>query len=85
MDINWGPRARQIEQISLTPITGTIPDGSAMALKLSDDSIPIIGDHLDHIVTWKSGPIVNIEQGQPFNFRFRLRSAKLFASELLLA
>jgi len=48
-----------------------------------DDCVPIAGDHLDHIVTWRDGQTVNIEQGQPFNFRFRLRSAKLFAFELL--
>ena len=45
------------------------------------DCIPIAGDSLDHIVTWKGAEDLGHEPGQPVTLRFRMRAAKLFAFE----
>lgn len=46
-----------------------------------EDSDPIEGDHLSHIVTWKGDPDLGHAEDQPIYLRFKLRSAKLYAFE----
>lgn len=46
-----------------------------------EDSDPIEGDHLSHVVTWKGDPDLGHAENQPIYLLFRLRSAKLYAFE----
>lgn len=47
------------------------------------DCVPIVGDSLDHIVTWKGGQDLAPMGAQPITLRFRMRAAKLFAFEFV--
>jgi hypothetical protein len=47
------------------------------------ECVPISGDGLDHIVAWHDGEDLGHVPGQPVTLRFRMRSAKLFAFELV--
>ena len=49
-----------------------------------DDCLPISGDSLDHIVTWRTGQDLGHAPDQPVTLRFRLRAARLFAFELVV-
>ena len=47
------------------------------------DCIPLAGDETDRIVAWKGGEDLGHRDGQPVTLRFRMRSASLFAFELM--
>jgi hypothetical protein len=44
-----------------------------------DDCPEIIGDEIEHDVTWKQGPDVSRLAGQPVRLRFVMKDADLFA------
>ncbi|UCD27460.1 MAG: hypothetical protein JSV03_10075, partial [Planctomycetota bacterium] len=45
------------------------------------DCDPILGDHLDHTVTWKGDARPGIEPGNSVSLQFRMRAAELFGFE----
>ncbi len=47
------------------------------------DCVPLAGDETDRIVAWKTGEDFGHHQGQPVTLRFRMRSASLFAFEII--
>ena len=49
------------------------------------DCVPLAGDETDRIVAWKGGEDLGHRDGQPVTLRFRMRSASLFAFELIAA
>jgi hypothetical protein len=46
-----------------------------------DDCDPIIGDHIEHTVTWKGDARLGVEPGGRVTLRFNMRSADLFGFE----
>ena len=47
------------------------------------DCIPLVGDEMDGMVAWKGGEDLGHRDGQPVSLRFRMRSASLFAFEII--
>ena len=47
------------------------------------DCLPLVGDEMDRIVTWKTGQDLGNPEGRPVTLRFRMRSASLFAFEII--
>ena len=47
------------------------------------DCVPLAGDETDRTVAWKNGEDLGHRDGQPVTLRFRMRSASLFAFELI--
>ena len=46
------------------------------------DADPVLGDSLDHIVSWNGRTKISRDMTQPLTMRFRLRCATMFAFEL---
>lgn len=47
------------------------------------DCVPLAGDETDRIVAWKTGEELGHRDRQPVTLRFRMRSASLFAFEII--
>ncbi|MBI4578403.1 MAG: hypothetical protein HY718_01780 [Planctomycetes bacterium] len=43
-----------------------------------DDALPIVGDHFWTPVTWKNAADLGVQKGEPIEFRFRLKMARIY-------
>jgi hypothetical protein len=66
--------SRNCTRVELQDASGKALPGFAM-----DDCDPIVGDFIEHIVTWKSGPDLGKFAGQPVRLRFAMKDADLFS------
>jgi hypothetical protein len=72
--INFSTSAAGGLRVELQTADGKPMPGFALA-----DCPEIIGDRLDHSVTWKSGADLSALAGQPVRLRFELRDAELYS------
>lgn len=72
--INYSTSAAGSVRVEVQDANGKPLPGYAL-----DECPEIIGDAIEHVVTWKSGADVSRLAGQPVRLRFVLRDADLFA------
>jgi len=74
LEINYSTSAAGSIQVEVQDAEGRPVPGHGLA-----DSVPIIGDEIQRVVTWKSGPDVSPLAGTPVRLRFALRDADLYS------
>ena len=72
--LNYATSAAGSVQVELQDEAGQPLPGFAL-----DDAVPLFGDELDAMMTWKSSDDVSSLAGRPVRMRFVLKDADLFA------
>jgi hypothetical protein len=74
LTINFSTSAAGGLRVELQTGEGKPIDGFTL-----DDCPEIIGDQIDHMVSWKSGSDIGKFSGQPVRLRFELKDADLYS------
>jgi hypothetical protein len=72
--VNYSTSAAGSLRVEIQDAAGNALPGHALA-----DCPEIIGDELERVVRWKSGPDVSALAGQPVRLRFALKDADLYS------
>jgi len=74
LSINFATSAAGSVQVEIRHAAGTPISGFKL-----DDCTPQIGNEIDRLVTWKSGPDVSALAGKPIRLRFTLKDADVYS------
>jgi hypothetical protein len=80
LTINFSTSAAGGVRIELQTPEGKSIDGFTL-----DDCPEIIGDRIDHVVSWRSGSDIGKFSGQPIRLRFELKDADLYSLQFTLS
>jgi hypothetical protein len=78
LEINYSTSAATDIRVEIQDPAGSPIPGYAL-----DDCPPVIGDKIQHIMTWKPGSDVSSLSGKPIRLRFELRDADLYSFRFL--
>jgi len=74
LEINYSTSAASDIRVEIQDPAGSPIPGYAL-----EDCLPVIGDKVQHVMTWKSGSDVSSLSGKPIRLRFVMRDADLYS------